>query len=105
MAMYRMRFFFDFWAGHCLWSSNEAALEKYDYPVFLDDLPISDETLKQGKALLDRAGVPEQFLSDARSFLENLRIDLGPDFEIVDEVPCCGSLVPGEKIDRSVLKG
>jgi len=90
MATYRMRFFFDGCAGHCLWSGNDAAREKYDYPVSFDDLPLSDEMKRAGAALLDRAvdGATDwpQFVPDARSFIERLRAELGQDFEIVDEL-------------------
>lgn len=90
MATYRMRFFFDGCAGHCLWSGNDAASGKYGYPVFLDDLPLSDETKQAGEALLDRAvdGATDwpQIVLDARSFIERLRAELGQDFEIVDEL-------------------
>lgn len=108
MATYRMRFFFDGCTGHCLWSDSDAALEKYHYPVFLDELPASDEVKRVGAVLLDRVTDDSTdwtlLVPEARSFLDRLRVELGPDFEIVDEMSCCGTLAPAEKINRDVLK-
>lgn len=28
---YRLRFFFDYYCGGCLWSGNEAAYKKFDF--------------------------------------------------------------------------
>ena len=95
---YRLRFFFDVWAGDCLWSDNDAALERFGYPVTLDDLELSGDTLRSGTMLIERlqanvmreslgyGTVPdEQFDSDASAFLAALRQELGADFEVVDE--------------------
>ena len=41
MATYEMKFMFDWLSGTCVWSVNDAAHEKYDYPVDLSELPIT----------------------------------------------------------------
>ena len=41
MAKYKMKYLFDWGSGTCLWSTIDAAIDKYDYPVVLDNLPIS----------------------------------------------------------------
>lgn len=91
---YKLRYFFE-WGGDCLWAENDAAMEKFGYPIFLGDLPLTDETRQFGEALLKRSvihfdtnggHVGQSFMIDARIFLERLRFELGPEFEIVDEL-------------------
>jgi hypothetical protein len=91
---YKLRYFFEL-GGDCLWAANDAAMEKFGYPVFLDDLPLTDATRQCGAALLERSvmlfdtnggHVDQSFMIDARIFLERLRSELGPAFEIVDEL-------------------
>ena len=43
MAKYILRFMFDYGSGTCLWSGNDEAREKFDYPVMFAELPISEE--------------------------------------------------------------
>ena len=101
--MYRLRFFFDYGSGVCLWTANDAARARFgDYPVLLADLPLSPETVRAGEDLLTRydtsldwddpAGPspwPEEawppFHADVRALLARLRRELGPAFEVVDE--------------------
>lgn len=40
---YEMKFMFDWGSGVCLWSTNDAAIKEFDYPVSLEQLPISLE--------------------------------------------------------------
>lgn len=40
MAKYKMKYWFE-WGGTCLWSANDAANEKFGYPVDEGELPIS----------------------------------------------------------------
>ncbi len=42
MAKYALKYMYDWGSGICLWSVNDAAREKYDYPIELDSLPLSD---------------------------------------------------------------
>jgi len=52
---YRLRFFFDLGAGVCFWSNNDDAYERFgDYPVFLEDLPLTTQTRAAGNALIER---------------------------------------------------
>lgn len=98
-ATYRLRYFIDVWAGDCLWSANDAALERFGYPVSLEDLGLSDYALQFGRTLIQRLqdgvtresmgyGIPhdEQLDVDAGAFLIILRKELGPAFEILDEL-------------------
>jgi hypothetical protein len=101
-AVYRFRFFFDPGSGTCLWSANDAAQERFDYPVDHHELPLSPETLARLEALVDRfdgcldwddpGGPGGWSVDDARRFeadadveLERLRAELGEAFEIVAE--------------------
>ena len=97
-AKYRFRYFFDVWAGDCLWSANEAANESFGYPVQLNKLPLSDKTIHDGECLIGRlrdAATSEslgytlepdgQLDDDATAFLECLQNELGTDYEVLDE--------------------
>jgi len=41
---YQLRFFFDPGSGVCLWAKNDAAREKFGYPVEHWELPLSENT-------------------------------------------------------------
>ena len=43
MAKYLLRFMLDYGSGTCIWSGNDEAREKYDYPVMFRELPVLDE--------------------------------------------------------------
>ena len=49
MATYKFRYFFSAGSGVCLWSDNDAAREKFDYPVNFSKLTLSENL--QRKAL------------------------------------------------------
>ena len=102
MPRYKARYFFDWGSGICLWSASLATREAFDYPIESSALPISDElrdTLERVVALqlgqLNEAdpGGPspwsdddlQSFRRESRALLEQLRIELGDDWEIVDE--------------------
>jgi hypothetical protein len=104
LARYVFRFFFDGCAGDCLWSSNDAAREKYGYPASLDDLGLSEETIAKANELMQRACLMAQkepdvygvsyyfsteeeaeYLCEVAELLSTIRNELGADFEIVDE--------------------
>ena len=53
MATYEMKFMFDWLSGTCVWSVNDAAHEKYDYPVDLSKLPITPNLLKRLQDLVE----------------------------------------------------
>jgi len=111
--VYRLRFFFDYGSGVCLWTANDAARERFgDYPVLLADLPLPAETVRDGEDLLtwydtsldwdDPAGPSPwgddefaAFRAAARAFLTRLRDELGEAFEVVDESRTAGGDAPG----------
>ena len=45
---------FDWGSGICLWSVNDAARERYDYPIDHSELPLSDELKKELDSLIKK---------------------------------------------------
>ncbi len=101
MPRYVLRYFFDPGSGICLWSANDAAREKFDYPVQLQDLGLPENLLR--KALYVMAwfdtSLDWNYPSDPSPWSENerarfhetsqvllsmLRQQLGSEFEILD---------------------
>lgn len=97
-----LRYFFDPGSGICLWSANNAARERYGYPVALDVLDLPPAVVAHANALIERfdtsidrddpAGASPWsdadaacFVTDAAALLECLRGCLGPRVIIVDE--------------------
>lgn len=81
-----------------MWSGNDAARERFGYPVSLYDLGLSDETLQHAKVIIKGLQNEEaikslgyeiepylRFDDDANNLLFRLRDELGADFEIADE--------------------
>lgn len=102
MSVYRLRFFFDPGSGICLWAANDATRDKWDYPVDAELLPLPENTWRFARHLccwydtsIDWTYPPDpspwedserdRFNVAAQRFLEVLRNQLGPDFEVVDE--------------------
>jgi hypothetical protein len=100
--LYRLHFFFDPGSGICLWSDNDAARERFDYPVALRDLPLPESVRRRGYFVMawydtfadwDNSPEPTKwrqrewgaFTDAAQEFLTLLRERLWPDFELVDE--------------------
>jgi hypothetical protein len=98
-ARYELRFFFDWAAETPLWAGNDAAYDAFDVgPLDLAQLGLSEPTIAEGKRLAlwhDIARNPEEpepwtaveadrFNHAARAWLEVVRRELGPDFDIVD---------------------
>lgn len=99
MAVYKLKFMFDWGAGTCVWSANAAAREKYGYLIALHRLPISagllqtlldlcarhDEALDwdnpSGPLLWDQKQ-RARFSWEARSGYERLRRELGTEYDI-----------------------
>ena len=48
---YRLRFFFDWGTSTCLWAVNDAARERFGYPVAFDALPLSPETVTEAERM------------------------------------------------------
>jgi hypothetical protein len=100
--MYRLRFFCDTGSGVCLWSGNEDARQRYDYPVEPRALPLSEDTVREMERVIawydewmDWANAPQltpswdkaAFTAAARQLLDKIRRELGSDYGIVaDEV-------------------
>jgi hypothetical protein len=102
MATYLLRYFFDAGSGICLWSANDAAREKFDYPVELLSLELPEDLLREALGVvtlydtsLDWSYPPNpspwsaqehaRFNDVAQSLLLNFRQQLGPLFDIRDE--------------------
>jgi hypothetical protein len=99
---YRLRFFFDAGGGICFWAGNDAARARYGYPIDTDSLPLSPDVTLLANALCERfdasvdwdnpagpspwsAAEWGRFGAETRAFLETVRGQLGPDFEVIDE--------------------
>lgn len=54
MAIYEMKYMYDWASGVCLWSTNDNAREKYGYPVRVDDLPVTDELKAEMKYMAEK---------------------------------------------------
>jgi len=109
-AKYVLRVFFDAGSGVLLWSGNSAARERFGYPVNHDDLPLPDASQARVAAIIvkydtsinwDAPSSPilwtnqecEQFNREVSELIEQLRRDLGSEFELANETR---PLVPGE---------
>lgn len=99
MDKYSLKFMFDWGSGTCLWSTNDAAREKYGYPVDIEQLPISSELAKSLIELADKHDEAldwdcpnndllwneEQvklFLQNARRYYERLCEEIGEEYSI-----------------------
>jgi len=97
-----LRYFFDPGSGTCLWSGNDAARARFDYPVRAEDLPLSAETRERADRITtwydsglnwnDPTGPSPwdedeetRFAAAAQELLGVLRRELGPEFEVRDE--------------------
>ena len=115
-ATYRLRFFFDTGSGICLWSANDAARERFDYPIELSALPLPETIRRRGSFVLawydtfmdwELAPEPSQwwpreeaaFNAAVQELLALFRQYLGPDFEIVDESHTAKLAEPGAAPD------
>jgi hypothetical protein len=106
---YKLRYFFDFGSGVCLWSANDAAQDRFkNYPIDEYKLPVSKTLQKRIQFILawhdtfldwDDVPQPSQwcdreskaFSLAAQEVLTLLRQELGHEFEIVDESGTAGS--------------
>jgi hypothetical protein len=100
---YVLRFFFDAGAGVCFWAGNDAARAEFGYAVDLDSIPLTAETRAAVGVLMDRYDASfnwddpggeslwsptaeNAFFADARQLVDKVREELGPTFEIRDEL-------------------
>jgi len=106
----KLGLFFEPGSGICLWSADAEANAKFDYPVDLEALPISDATKDHGNRLSElfdtsidseNPGAPSpwsaiqwaKFKIQADDLFANLRIQLGPDFALQND-DCSEALLP-----------
>jgi hypothetical protein len=99
--VYRARFFFDAGSGTVLWSANDEARDRFDYPIELDRLPVSDDLRAELVRLVEEydtsldwdyppnptpwsAEQCDRFNNAVRSARARLQVELR-DWEIVDE--------------------
>lgn len=102
MPTYRLRYFFDPGGGICLWSANDAARERFGYPIDTRSLPLRENTWRRAAYLCSwhdtsidwdypadlspwDASERERFNVEAQRLLALLREQLGREFEITDE--------------------
>ena len=95
-----MKFMFDWGSGTCVWSTNQAASEKYGYPVDVSRLPISSGLIRLLEDLCDKRDEAlnwkcpnddllwskeqcEMFFHAARNGYEKLCEELGTEYHIV----------------------
>jgi hypothetical protein len=103
MARYALRYLFDPGSGICLWAASPAAHERFGYPIDPRQLPLPRETRERINQLVDwydtsvdweypagpslwDDGEQERFTRAARQLLDVIRIQLGADFDIRDEL-------------------
>lgn len=102
-VIYRLHFFFDTGSGVCLWAGNDAARERYDYPIDPRQLPLPEATATELEHIaawydqwMDWDRAPEanpawdaaedaRFKAAARQLLDKVRQQLGPEYEVIDE--------------------
>lgn len=100
---YVLRFFFDPGSGICFWAGNGEAWERFGYPVDLSMLPLTPPTRAAAEELIRRFDESidwndpasrgpwtpydeEAFVASARAVLQRMAGELGPQFEIRDEL-------------------
>ncbi|EFH85193.1 hypothetical protein [Ktedonobacter racemifer] len=99
---YIIRYFFDWGAGCCFWSANDAARARFDYSIAPEQLPLSESTIKRANELMEwhdqalnweyppdpgpwRQEECERFNQAAKDLLTTVRQELGKHFEVIDE--------------------
>jgi len=105
VSKYQLSFWFEH-GGFCIWSKNNNAKEKYGYAIKNDALPISEElaceinVLKEEYATYLDWDEPQNpspwtvehkadFYSRATAVYEELKNELGSDFQIANEISRC----------------
>lgn len=98
----RLRYFFDPGSGICLWAADEESRVLFGYPVELENLNLSQDTVSLGNRLIslfdgsinwdDPAGASpwseeqkSQFVRETVVFYERLVSELGAGFTVVNE--------------------
>ena len=111
---YKIKFFFDYGSGTCFWSGNDKARAKFNYPIKPEKLPISPETIKRLRDLLEwydqslnwespsdpRTWFQEEcdkFNSAVKQLFETVKTELGEEFELCNEQP---NLIENPELDE-----
>ena len=105
MAKYLLLFWFEH-GGICIWGKNEATKEKYGYAIESNELPLSKELIN----ILDNLELSyarslnwasplepapwtkderDMFRKEANEAYDRLIKELGPDFEIINDIESC----------------
>lgn len=99
---YKIRFFFDYGSGTCFWSGNDRARARFDYAIEPEELPVSLETIKKAKDLLEwydqslnwdyppdpglwRQEECDRFNKATKQLFEIVKTQLAEDFELGNE--------------------
>ena len=99
---YLLRYFFDWRAGCCLWSANDAARTRFDYGIVPEKLPLPESLRQRMNELMEwhdkalnweyppdpgpwRQEECERFNQAAKDLLTAIRRELGHHFEVIDE--------------------
>ena len=102
---YKLKYWFEH-GGGCLWSENEVTKARFGYPVAIEKLPLTSETVKRLYQLEEEYSsylnwddpaspslwTKEQksdFLCRAQKIQMDLVKELGDDYEIMSEVSSC----------------
>lgn len=105
MTKYILKYWFEH-GGICLWSANDNARNKYDYPIDNRELPISKNLIDELYALeeeyhdyLDWNYPPDpspwseeqkqDFKNRANIAYHKLVTELGSDFEVINQIDEC----------------
>ena|ERR1700722_7908348 len=96
MSKYKIRFFVDNDRSLILWSGNDETIKKYDYPIIINNLPISQELAKALDLFGDEITTKFGYIKSLESYpqlkdtkenlISRLRKELGDDYEIIDEM-------------------
>ena len=101
---YTLRFIFEY-GSPCLWAADKNTADKFGYSIHCDDLPISQTLISKIKDLekefqtslnwenpLDVSPWSlehrNDFLKRAHIIYDKLTIELGHDFEVIDQINC-----------------
>ena len=100
---YRLKTGFDGGSGHLLWAANDAARERWDYPVDHFDLPLPMSLARHVQSLVDRYDLDHpdvgretrplnptefaEFREDYLMTLDELRAALGPAYVVEERGP------------------
>ena len=105
VTKYRLRYFFEWGGGPCLWADNDAAIDQFDVGgVDYTDLPLSPQTITLAEQLAQwhdkslnwdyppdpgpwRQPECDRFNDASKQLLQTIREDLGDEYDIVDRQP------------------